>query len=454
MISELVQREQNETTFTMAFSAEDFEDALQKAYRAQRAHFNIDGFRKGKAPRGIIEARYGKEIFYDDALDELLRTGYPEAIESLNLKPVDQPSVELGEEALEAGKPFSVKVTVTVLPEVVVKDYKGVTAERVVHEAKEEDVMVELEAMQKRNARLAVVDKKAEESDTVKLDYAGFVGEEQFEGGTAEEQMLVLGSGRFIPGFEEQLIGVSAGEELEVQVTFPEEYHSEDLAGKEAVFRCKIHDVRTEELPEMDDEFAKDVSEFDTLEALKADIREKLEKHAAEVSEFETKNAVMEKVYEATEVDLPEIMIKDQADQMLQEFAQQLSYQGMTLDMYCQYLQKTTEEVQEELLPDAEKRVKSRLIIEAIADAEDIQASPEEIDKELEAMAEQYKMEADKLRELFDAENMEYLVQDIRMRKAIDFIYEHAQLTEPAEGVSAEPKTGEAAAETEEAEEV
>ncbi|HHX93412.1 MAG TPA: trigger factor [Clostridiales bacterium] len=434
MTPDLVQKEGNEATFTMAFTAEDFEEALQKAYKAQRGKFAIDGFRKGKAPRTIIEARYGKDIFFEDAIDELFRTGYPEAIEALNLKPVDRPSVDFGEEPLEAGQAFSVNVSVTVTPEVTVKDYKGVEAVKVIHKAKEEDVAIELEALQKRNSRLVVVERKAEDGDTVKLDYAGFVGEDQFEGGTAENQTLVLGSGSFIPGFEEQLIGAEAGDEVDVSVTFPEDYHSEDLAGKEAIFRCKIHDVRMQELPELDDEFAKDVSEFDTLEELKNDIRTKQETHAADVSEFETKNAVMEKVYDANEVDLPKVMIEDQADQMLQEFAQQLSYQGMNLDMYCQYLQKTQDEIRDELMPDAEKRVKSRLIIEAVADAEDIQAAPEDIENELAAMAKQYNMETDKLKELFGDENMDYLIQDIRMRKAIDFIYENAKLSEPEEG--------------------
>jgi len=431
MTPHFVQREGNEAAFTMTFTAEDFEEALQKAYRAQRERFPVDGFRKGKAPKKIIEARYGKDIFFEDALDELFRTGYPQAIEELQLKPVDRPSIDFGDERLESGKAFSVTVTVTVSPEVTVKDYKGVEAEKVVHTAKEEDVHTELEALQKRNSRLVVVDRKAESGDTVKLDYAGYVDGVQFDGGTAENQTLVLGSGSFIPGFEDQLIGASAGDEVDVDVTFPEDYHSEDLAGKQAVFHCKIHDVRMQELPELDDEFAKDVSEFDTLEEFKNDIRTKQETHASEVSEFETKNVVMEKVYAANDIDLPKVMIEDQADQMLQEFNQQLSYQGMNLDMYCQYLQKSVEDVRAELLPDAEKRVKSRLIIEAVADAEGIEATPEDVESELEAMAKQYNMDVGKLKELFDAENMRYVTQDIRMRKAIDLIYENAVLSEP-----------------------
>lgn len=428
----LVRKENNEAVFTMTFSPEDFEEALQKAYKAQRGKFTVDGFRKGKAPKKIIEAKYGEDVFFEEGLDQLFSTGYPESVDTLKLKPVDRPSLDFGGEKLEKGKDITVTVTVTVSPEVEVKDYKGVQSERIEHRVTDEEVDREVEALQKRNARLVVAERKAKEGDTVSLDYAGFAGEEQFEGGTAENQTLVLGSGNFIPGFEEQLVGAGAGDEVEVRVTFPEDYHSENLAGKEAVFKCRIHDVKERQMPELDDEFAKDVSEFDTLQAFKEDLRVKLEKHAAEASEFETKNAVMEKVYAANDFQLPGIMIQDQADQMLQEFSQQLSHQGMNLEMYCQYLQKTQEDIRKELLPDAEKRVKSRLIIEAVADAEDIQASEEDIEEEMNAMAKQYNMEVDKLKSLFHDENRKFLIQDIRMRKAIDFIYSQADLKDPA----------------------
>lgn len=436
----LVRKENNEAVFTMTFTAEDFEEALQKAYKSQRGKFAVDGFRKGKAPRKIIEAKYGEDIFFEDGLDELFRKGYPESVDSLKLKPVDRPNLDFGGEKLEKGKDFTVTVTVTVSPEVEVKDYKGVQAEKVLHQVKDEEIDREVEALQKRNARLVSADRKARDGDTVSLDYAGFTGEDQFEGGTAENQTLVLGSGSFIPGFEEQLVGAGAGDEVEVRVTFPEDYHSEDLAGKEAIFKCKIHDVKEQEMPELDDEFAKDVSEFDTLQELKQDLRGKLEKHAAEASEFETKNAVMEKVYAANDFELPKVMIEDQADQMLQEFSQQLSYQGMNMDMYCQYLQKTQEDIRKELMPDAEKRVKARLIIESVADAEDIQATPEDIESEMAAMAKQYNMEVDKLKDLFHEENRAYLIQDIRMRKAIDFVYSQAELKEPEPSVPEENK--------------
>ena len=433
MVPVLVGKEKNEATFSMAFTAEDFEEALQKAYKEQRGKFSVDGFRKGKAPRKIIEAKYGEDVFFEEALDELLKKGYPEALDALNITPVDRPSIDFGDEKLEKGKEFTITVKVTVAPEVSAKNYKGVKVEKVEHKFNPEDVTKELEALQKRNARLVSADRQAEDGDTVSLDYAGFVGEEQFEGGTAENQTLVLGSKTFIPGFEEQLIGVAAGEEREVSVTFPEDYHSEKMAGKEAIFKCKVHEIKRQELPEIDDEFAKDVSEFDTLEELKEDIKGKLIEHAKDASEYETKNAVMEKVYEENNFDLPQVMIDDQADQMLQEFSQQLAQQGMNLDMYCQYLQKTEEEIRKELLPDAEKRVKSRMIIEAVADAEGIEASPEDIEEEMKAMAKQYNMEVEKLKELFKVENASYLIQDIRMRKAIDLMYKEAIIEEPKE---------------------
>ena len=426
MKATLLSKEKNDAKFTMTFSAEDFEKALNEAYREEKHKFVVDGFRKGKAPRKLIEAKFGEDVFFEEALNHMFAAGYPQSLTDLALNPVDRPNVEFGEEKLEKGKDFSVTVTVTCMPEVEVKDYKGVKVQKIEHPVTEEDVTKEIEALQKRNARVVVVDREAKECDTVLIDYAGFVGEEQFEGGTAERQPLVLGSKTFIPGFEEQLVGAKAGDEVDVKVTFPEEYHAENLAGKDAVFKCKVHEVKEEELPVLDDDFAKDVSEFDTLEELKNSTKEKLEKAAADAVEYETKNAVLEKVYEATEVDIPEVMVKDQLDDMLSEFSQQLSYQGLNLDMYCQYLQKDINALREELRPDAEKKVKTRLIVEAVAEAEKMEATDEDVEKELEAMAARYKMETAKLKEMMHVENLMYLRQDIKMRKAIEFMFENA----------------------------
>ena len=356
----LVSKENNVAKFTMAFTAEEFDAALDKAYKAQRGKIEVPGFRKGKAPRSVIEKRYGEGIFFEDAIDNCLADGYPAALDQLALEPVDRPDLSFGEEKLEKGKGFEVTVTVTVAPEVVVKDYKGVKVEVTKKELNEEDVEGELKAMQQRNARLVVVDRPAEDGDTVVLDYEGWCEEKQFEGGTAENQTLILGSGQFIPGFEEQLVGCKAGDAKDVEVTFPEEYHAEELAGKPAVFKCRIHEVKTQELPELDDEFAKDVSEFDTLEEVKKDIREKLEKTLQDAKEYEGKDKVLQQVYEANPLELPQAMIDSEAANMLNEFGYQLQSQGLNLDQYCKYLNKTQQQMVDEFKPDAEKRVKSQ----------------------------------------------------------------------------------------------
>lgn len=424
MISTLISKEKNQVKFTMEFTAEEFDKAVAEAYQATKGKYAIDGFRKGKAPRKLIEARYGEDVFFEDAINNMFSKAYPEAIETLGLDTVDRPSAEFDQ--IEKGKGFTVTITVTVKPEVTVKDYKGVKVAKVEHTITDEEVNKELEALQKRNSRMVLVDRPAQNGDTVLIDYAGFVGDEQFEGGTAERQPLSLGSGTFIPGFEEQLVGAAAGEERDVKVTFPEEYHSADLAGKEAVFKCKVHEIKEMEMPELNDEFAKDVSEFDTLEEMKKDSREKLEKAAASKAEYETKNAVLEKVYEANEVDIPDVMVEDQIDEMMQEFDQQLRYQGMDLQKYFEYLNKEPKDFRNELRADAFKKVKTRLIVEAVADAEKLEATDEEVEAELKAMADQYKMEVEKLKEYMKAENYSYVAKDIKMRKAVDFMFENA----------------------------
>ncbi len=422
----LLGKERNDAKFTMTFSADDFEKALGEVYQKNKGKFAVDGFRKGKAPRKLIEAKFGEDVFFEDAINEMFSAGYPQALEELSLNPVDRPSADFGEEKIEKGKDFTVTITVTCMPEFEIKDYKGVKVEKIEHPVTEDDVNKELEALQKRNARMVIVDREAKDGDTVLIDYSGFVGEEQFEGGTAERQPLTLGSNTFIPGFEEQLIGAKVGEEKDVKVTFPEEYHAENLAGKEAVFKCKVHEIKEQELPVLDDEFAKDVSEFDTLDELKKDLEEKLEKTAKEAVEYETKNAVMEKVYAANEIDIPDSMVEDQLEEMLREFEQQLAQQGLNLQMYCQYLNKELKDLREDLRADAQKKVKSRLVVEAVADAEKIEVSKEEMEEELQAMADMYKMELAKLQEMMHVENMGYLRQDIKMRKAIQFMFENA----------------------------
>ncbi len=429
----LVSKENNVAKFTMAFTAEEFEAALNKAYKAQRNKIEVPGFRKGKAPRSVIEKRYGEGIFFEDAIDNCLQDGYPKALDELALEPVDRPDIDFSGSELKKGEGFEVTITVTVAPEVVVKDYKGVKAEVTKHEVKDEDVEGELKARQQRNARLVSVERAAENGDTVVLDYEGWCEDKQFEGGTAENQTLVLGSGSFIPGFEDQLVGCKAGDAKDVEVTFPEEYHAEELAGKPAVFKCRIHEVKTQELPELDDEFAKDISEFDTLEELKADIRKDLEKTVKDAMEYEGKDKVLQQVYEANPIELPQAMIDGEAANMLNEFGYQLQSQGMNLDMYCKYLNKTQEQMIDEFKPDAEKRVKSRLIVEAVAKQEGIEATEEDIEKELAAMAAQYGMAQSQIKSIFGEDNMDYLKKDILSRKAIDLMYEAAEITEVEE---------------------
>lgn len=424
MISTLISKEKNQAKFTMEFTAEEFDKAVIEAYQATKGKYAVDGFRKGKAPRKIIEARYGEDVFFEDAINNMFSKAYPQALENLSLDTVDRPSAEFDQ--IEKGKGFTVTINVTVRPEFTVKDYKGVKVAKVEHNITDEDVAKELETLQKRNSRMVLVDRPAQNGDTVLIDYAGFVGDEQFEGGTAERQPLSLGSGTFIPGFEEQLVGAAAGEERDVKVTFPEEYHSADLAGKEAVFKCKVHEIKEMEKPELNDEFAKDVSEFDTLEELKKDSREKLEKAAVSKVEYETKNAVLEKVYEANDVEIPDVMVEDQIDEMMQEFDQQLRYQGLDLQKYFEYLNKDPKEFRDEMRADAYKKVKTRLIVEAVADAEKLEATDEDVEAELKAMADQYKMEVEKLKELMKAENYAYVAKDIKMRKAVDFMFENA----------------------------
>ncbi|MCB6994339.1 trigger factor [bacterium 210820-DFI.6.37] len=424
MKATFISKEKNNVKFSMEFTAEEFEQAQIKAYKATKHKFSVDGFRKGKAPRGIIEKHYGEGIFFEDAVNDLFADAYPQAIDELKLEVIDRPSADFG--GLEKGQGFTVTLTVPVYPEVEVKDYKGVEIEKVSDEVTAEDVEKELENLQKRNSRMVLVERPAKEGDTVLIDYEGWVGDTQFEGGTAERQPLKLGSGTFIPGFEEQLIGVEPGAEKDVNVTFPEQYHSEDLAGKEAVFKCKVHEIKEEELPELNDDFAKDISECDTLEELKKDTEENLKKAAAAKAESQMKNSILEKVYEANDIDVPDVMVEDEITNKMNEFDQQLRGQGMSLQQYFEYLGKKPEEFRDEMREDAYRQVKTRMLVSAVADAEDIQASKEDLDKEIELMAIQYKLDADKIREMLGVQNMGFIEKDIRVKKALDFMYEQA----------------------------
>lgn len=426
MKATFISRDKNTVKFTMEFTAEEFEQAQIKVYQEAKNQFEIPGFRKGKAPRSIIEKHYGEGVFFEDAIDALFRQSYGNALADLDLEVIDSPAAEFSK--IAKGEGFTVTITVECFPIVEVKDYKGVEVEKVVQEVKDEDVENELKAVQKRNARMILVERPAKEGDTVLFDYAGFVGDEQFEGGTAERQELVLGSGMFIPGFEEQLIGATPGEKVDVKVTFPEEYHAEDLAGKEAVFHCLVHEIKEEQLPELDDEFAKDVSEYDTLEELKNANRERLEAYAKSSAENQMKDAAIEKVVAANEVEVPRAMVEDDMDRMIGELNQQLRYQGITIDKYLEFTGKSMADFREEVRPEAEKAVKTRIILMGIVEAEKIEVSAEEMEKELELMAAQYQMTADKIKEMIGVENLTFLQKDLQVRKAIDLIYDNAKI--------------------------
>ncbi len=424
MKSTLISKENNDAKFTMDFTAEEFENAVIEVYKAQKDRFSVDGFRKGKAPRSIIEKKYGEGIFFEDAINNLFSKSYPQAVGELSLDVIDSPRAEFDQ--IKKGEGFTVTITVECYPEITVKDYKGVEIEAVSAEVTDEDIEEDLKAKAKRNARMIAVDRPAQEGDTVLIDYEGWVGDTQFEGGTAERQPLKLGSGTFIPGFEEQLIGVSTGEDKDVKVTFPEEYHAEDLAGKEAVFKCKVHEIKEEEIPEINDEFVKDISEFDTLDEFKADIRKELEKSKAARAENSMKNSVLAKVFDANDIDVPKPLVESELDSTLSEFDQQLRAQGLNLNQYMEYIGKNAAELRDELREEAEKKVKTRMIVTAVADQEDFEVTDEEISEEIEKMGKQYGLEADKIREMLGAENIGMLAGDIKIRKAVDFMYDNA----------------------------
>lgn len=434
MTSAFISKENNEVKFSMSFTAEEFDAATDAAFKATRGRFVVDGFRKGKAPRSVIEKWYGEAVFFNDAIDTLLNTNYPKALDEMDIEPISRPDVKFSEEKIEKGKGFTVTITVAVPPEVELKNYKGLKAERTIHKVTDEEFAKELEKVQKQNARLTTKEGEAQLDDTVVLDYAGFCDGNQFDGGTAENQMLKLGSGAFIPGFEDQLVGCKAGDDRDVNVTFPKEYHEESLAGKDATFKCHIHEVKYEQLPELDDEFAKDVSEFDTLAEYKEDLKKKLEENAKQASEYSGKDAVLAKLVEENPIELPQVMIDDEAKNMLYEFGQQMEYQGLTIKDYCKFMGKTEDELAADFKPQAAGRLKSRMLVEAVAKAEGLDVTEEELNKEYEDMAKQYGIEVEKVKELIASEGEEsFLKKDIRGRKAIEFIYANAEFTDVEE---------------------
>ncbi|MDD6310565.1 MAG: trigger factor [Firmicutes bacterium] len=425
MKATLISKENNVAKFTMEFTAEELEAAIVKVYQREKGKFSIDGFRKGKAPRSIIEKRYGEGIFLEDAIGDLFQASYPYAIDEVQADVIGYPETEpLGE--IKKGEGFAITVSVECYPEFTVENYKGIEIEEVSSEVTDEDVDKAIQTMAEGNARMVDVERPAQNGDTVVIDYAGFVGEDQFEGGTAERQPLELGSGSFIPGFEDQLVGATKGEQRDVNVTFPEVYHSEDLAGKEAVFKCTVHEIKEKQIPAVDDEFVKDISEFDTLEELKASKKEELQKAAVANAENSMKNSVIEALYNASDLEVPEVLIQQEVDAMMSEFEQQLQMQGMDLENYLKLAGIEASALRGQLKDDAEKRCKTRMLVSQVAIQEDIQATDDEVQEELKRMAQQYGLDVEKLTEMIGAENLNMLKGDIRVRKAVDLMYDAA----------------------------
>ena len=417
--------EKNMAKLTIEVSAEELEKAIQGAYLKQRKKISVPGFRKGKVPRQMIEKMYGAEIFYEDAANALIPGAYGKAYDECGLDIVSQPKVEVVQ--LEKGKPFIFTAEVAVKPEVTLGEYKGLSVDKVSNRVTAKEIDAKLEEEQKKNARTVVVEDRAvQDGDEVVLDFEGFVDGVAFEGGKGENYPLTIGSGAFIPGFEEQLIGAEAEKEVEVNVTFPEEYHAEDLAGKAAVFKCTVHEIKAKELPELDDEFAAEVSEFDTLDAYKADIKAKIkEKKIAEGNRKKEDQAVEKAVANAT-MEIPDAMIDTQVNQMAQDFAQRIQQQGLSMEQYFQFTGMTAEKMLEELRPQAVKRIETRLVLEAIAKAENIEITDERIDEELAKMAEAYKMEVEKLKEFMGENEKEQMKMDLAVQEAVTFLVDNA----------------------------
>ena len=427
MKTNLLSKEKNVAKFTMEFTAEEFEQACIDAYKATKNQFSIDGFRKGKAPRSIIEKHYGEGVFFEEAVNQLFQQNYLNAVQELDLDIIDSPAAEFSE--IGKGKPMTITITVPVYPVVEVKDYMGVEAEQEKAQVSDESVQAEIDNMLKRNARMITVDRESKKGDTLIFDFKGFVDGEQFEGGTAERHELKLGSGMFIPGFEEQLEGLKAGDSKNVEVKFPENY-TEELAGKDATFECLVHEVKEEEIPEFDDEFVKDVSEFDTVDELKEDIKKRQLENAKNMVVSRAKDAVVEKVYENNPVDVPDVMVEDEITRIIQEIGQQLSYQGLTVENYLQYMGKDMSEMRNELRKDAAKKVGTRIVLMSIIDKENIQVSEEEMEAELAKIAEAYKKDVKEIKNMIGIENLTYFQKDVQITKVIDMLYDNAKIKE------------------------
>ena len=422
--------EKNMAKLTIEASAEELETAIQKAYLKNKGSITLPGFRKGKAPRKMIEKMYGAGVFYEEAANNLIPEAYSKAVEEAKeLEIVSQPSIDVVQ--IEAGKPFIFTAEVALKPPVTLGEYKGLEVEVPSAEVTEEEIQAEVEKERKKNSRVIDVDDRAvEQGDMVKLDFEGFTDGEAFEGGKGENYELTIGSGSFIPGFEEQLVGAKIGEEMEVNVTFPEDYHSKELAGRPAVFKCTVHQINVEELPEADDEFVQEVSEFDTMEEYKADIRKNLTEKKEKEAKAAREAAAVEKAVANAQMEIPDPMVEGQVRQMADDFARRIQSQGLTVEQYFQFTGMTAEKLLDQMRPDALKRIQNSLVLEAIAQAEDIQISDERLEEELVKMAETYQMELDKLKEALGDYEKENMKKDLAIQEAVKLIAEAAAVKE------------------------
>lgn len=423
--------EGNNGVLTVEVDAKRVDEAIDQAFKKAVRQVSVPGFRKGKVPRQIFEARFGVESLYQDAIDILLPDAYVEALKETDVEPIDQPEIDIEEFSKGAAFKFSAKIQIK--PEAKLGDYKGLEIEEQDLTVTAEEIDAELSLVRDRQAELVVVEEgTAENGDTAIIDFEGFVNDVAFEGGKGENHSLELGSNSFIPGFEDQVIGMSKGEEKDIQVTFPEEYHSEELAGKEAVFKVKLHEIKRKSLPELDDEFAMDVSEFETLEEYKADIESNLKKQKEESFERYREAMAVNKATENAEVEVPEPMIETEIKFMLDDFENRLRSQGMTMDMYYQFSNQSEEQLREQMRDDAVNRVRQNLVLDAISKAENIAVSEEDINAELERLGEMYQRSADEIREIFEANgNLESIEKDLVLRNTVKFLVEHSK-TVPA----------------------
>ena len=419
--------EKNMAKLTVEVSAEDFKAAIKKAFNKNKNRFAIPGFRKGKAPQAMIEKMYGEGVFYEDAADEAINASYAEAMKESGLDIVSRPEVTI--EKIGKDEPFVYSALVAVKPEVTLGQYKGVEVEKADASVSAEDVEAELKKVQEQNARLLTVeDRGVEDGDQAVIDFEGFVDGKGFEGGKAEDYPLTIGSHSFIDTFEEQLIGKKIGEECEVNVTFPTEYHAADLAGKPATFKVTVKEIKVKELPELNDEFASEVSEFDTLDEYKKDVEKKLAEKKEIEANSKNEDAVVAKVVENATMEIPDKMIDAQAENMVQDMARRMQSQGLSLDMYLKYTGMTVEQMKEQARPDAEKRIRTRLVLEAVAKAENIQISDEKVDEEVAKMAEAYKMEVEKLKSYMSESDVKQMKEDLAVQQAVDLLVAEAKL--------------------------